>query len=96
VNKNEIIKNLVLHANVKQMAVANGGLKPVFDWAWNDFIQYIILAIVIVVVVRALHDQKIFKVVLAVIGASFGWYFVTHFQTVFDFINTAWSKLFGG
>ena len=82
--------------NVKQMAVADGGLKPVFDWLWNDFGQYIVLILVIIAVVRMLHDQKIFKVALTVIGASFGWYFVFHFQTVFNFVNTIWSKAFGG
>ncbi|QDK70761.1 TcpD family membrane protein [Lactococcus protaetiae] len=95
-SQKESIENLILQANVKQLAVADGGLKPVFDWAWNGFIQYIILGIIIVVIVKALHNQKMFTVILAVIGASFGWYFVTNFQTVFNFINQGWSKLFGG
>jgi hypothetical protein len=77
------------------LASVDAGLQPVFDWAWDTILQYILLGLVIFAVIKLMHDQKTFKVVLTIIGASFAWYFVTHFATVFNFFDTVWGKFFG-
>ena len=82
-------------ANNVHLASVDAGLKPVWDWGWNSIGKYILLALVIFAVIKLMHDQKTFKIILTLIGASFGWYFVTNFETVFNFLGAVWGKFFG-
>ena len=77
------------------LATVEAGLQPVWNWGWDSIGKYVLLALVIFAVIKLMHDKKTFKVILTLVGASFGWYFVTNFETVFNFLGTVWGKFFG-
>lgn len=82
-------------ANNVHFASVEAGLQPVWDWGWNKIGMYILLALVIFAVIKYGYSQKTFKIILVLLGASFAWYFVKNFETVFNFLGSVWNKFFG-